>query len=264
MYRDRLRQLANILALVVTVIFNTVSQIPSFGFGVGTNAEIANRYPDLYYFPANTAFSIWSIIYGFLIAFVIYQALPSQQENPHLRRIGYLFVLTNIFNVGWIASFQYEQFTLSMVMMLLLLGTLITIYLRLGVGRTPVTTREKWLIHIPFSLYLGWITAATVTNAAYVLRDANWSGFGVAPELWAAVMLIVTGLIGLVMAVRHRDVAYVLVIAWATFWIASRHSGVQLVVVPALAVAGLMVVAALLTTFNNNRPTSLIASRSAA
>lgn len=258
------RQIANVVILLATVVFNAVSQIPSIGFGVGTNAEIANRYPDLYYFPANRAFSIWSVIYLFLIAFTVYQALPAQRDNHHIKRIGYLFVLTGIFNIGWIASFQYEQFALSMVMMLLLLGTLITIYLRVGIGRTEVSTRDKWLVHVPFSIYLGWITAATVTNAAYVLRDAGWSGFGIAPEVWAAIMLAVTGGIGIVLALRHRDVAYVLVIAWATFWIASRHSGVQLVAVPALGVAGLMILAALFTVFNNRRPTPLQASRAAA
>lgn len=264
MQRDTLRQIANVVILVVTVVFNTISQIPSFDFGIGTNGEIANRYPDLYYFPANSAFSIWSVIYGFLIAFTIYQALPAQRENPHVRRIGYLFVLTGIFNVAWIACFQFEQFALSMVMMLLLLGTLIAIYLRLGIGRTAVSMRDKWLVHVPFSIYLGWITAATVTNASYVLRDANWDGFGIAPEVWAAVMLIVTGVIGLAMAIRHRDIAYVLVIAWATFWIASRHSGIQSVAVPALAVAGVMILAALFTAFNNRGDTPMTASRATA
>jgi hypothetical protein len=259
-----LRQIANVVILVVTVIFNAVSQIPSVGFGVGTNAEIANRYPDLFYFPANRAFSIWSVIYLFLIAFTVYQALPAQRDNPHIKRVGYLFVLTGIFNIGWITAFQFEQFALSMVMMVLLLGTLIAIYLRLGIGRTEVSTRDKWLVHVPFSIYLGWITAATVTNAAYVLRDAGWNRFGIAPEVWAAVMLAVTGVIGMIIALRHRDIAYVLVIAWATFWIASRHSEVQLVAIPALAVAGLMILAALFSAFNNRRLTPLRASRAAA
>jgi hypothetical protein len=264
MQRDMLRQFANIFILIFTLVINFLSQIEPVVYGVATSADIANRYPDLYYFPANNAFSIWGIIYSFLIAFTVYQALPSQRENPMLRRLGYLFVVSGIFNVAWLTAFQFEQFALSMVMMLLLLGTLITIYLRLGIGHVAVSTREKWLVHVPFSLYLGWITAATVTNASYVLRNANWNGFGIAPEVWAAIMLVITGVLGLAMAVRHRDIAYVLVVAWATFWIASRHSAVQPVAITALGVAGLMIVLAAITLFNNIRQTPMRASPAAA
>ncbi len=242
MNRDVLRQAANVITFVVTVAFNSLSQIPSLEFGVGTNAEIANRYPDLLYFPANSAFSIWGIIYTFLFAFTVYQALPAQRENPHLRQIGWLFVVSGIANIAWITSFQFEQFALSMVMMLILLGTLLALYLRLGIGRTAVSLRDKWLIHIPFSIYLGWITAATVANAAYVLRDANWDGFGIAPEVWTVIMLAITGVLGVAMLIRHRDIAYALVIAWATFWIAVRHGDIQVVAGAALAVAILMIV----------------------
>lgn len=265
MNRDILRQFINVVTLVGTVIFNTVSQIPSFGFGVGSNAEIANRYPDLYYFPANAAFSIWGIIYSFLIAFTIYQALPSQRENPHLRRIGYLFAVTGIANVLWITCFQYEQFALSMVMMLILLVALIVIYLRLGIGRTSVSRLDKWLIHVPFSIYLGWITAATVANASYVLRDLNWDGFGIAPQTWAVIMLAITGVIGLVMIVRHHDIAYALVIAWATFWIASRHASVQTVALAAGTVAVIMVVGLIVNfVLNRQNPRPMAPSRAAA
>ncbi|MBC8170596.1 MAG: tryptophan-rich sensory protein [Anaerolineae bacterium] len=266
MNRDILRQVANVITLVVTLIINFLSQLPPpNGIGVATSAEIANRYPDLYYFPANSAFSIWGIIYTALIAFVVYQALPAQRTNPHLQRLGWLFVVTGIFNTAWLFSFQYEQFALSMIMMFILLGTLITIYLRLGIGRIAVSPRDKLLIHVPFSLYLGWITAATVTNASYLLRNTNWDGFGIAPEIWAVVMLAITGVLGLAMIVRHRDIAYALVIAWATYWIATRHSGVQPVAFAALTVAGLMIVSIIATVVINNRPTAPInASRATA
>jgi translocator protein len=263
MGRITFRQIANIVAFLVTVAFNTLSQLPSINFGVGTNAEIANRYPDLYYFPANSAFSIWGFIYLALFAFVVYQALPAQRDNPHIERIGWLFVLTCAFNVAWIACFQYEQFALSMVMMLGLLGTLIAIYLRLDIGRSTVALRDKLLVHVPFSTYLGWITAATVTNAAYILRDAGWDGFGLAPEFWAAAMLVITGILGLVMVIRHRDIAYALVIAWATFWIYSRHSNVQIVAIFALGVAIMMIIA-LVLRLTINRPSGPMPLPSAA
>ena len=168
MSTDKLRPIVNLVALLGVLAINFLAEaIPLNDL---TSAQIANRYPDLLYFPANYAFSIWSVIYAFLIAFGIYQVLPAQRDNPHLQRIGWLFVVSCIFNAAWLISFHYLQFAFSMVMMVGLLATLITIYLRLRIGIEPVSRATKWLIHVPFSIYLGWITAATITNAAYVSR----------------------------------------------------------------------------------------------
>ena len=43
--------------------------------------------------PANYAFSIWGIIYTFVIGFAIYQALPSQRDNPKLAGERELFIV---------------------------------------------------------------------------------------------------------------------------------------------------------------------------
>lgn len=224
MTRDMWRQLAVILALVAVIVFNAVSQaLPLNG---QTNGDIANRFTNNLYFPANYAFSIWSVIYSFLIAFTIYQALPSQRENPHLRRIGYLFVLTSVFNVLWLISFQYNAFGLSMVMMIGLLLTLLRIYLLLDIGGKPVSRAMKWLVHIPFSLYLGWITAATVANASYVILDARGSGSLMydSDMTWAVIMLVVTGALGVLMGILRRDYAYSAVVIWAVWAINARHA----------------------------------------
>jgi hypothetical protein len=235
MNRQMLRQFLNIVAFSATVAFNSLSQ--ALPLNNQTSADIANRYPNMLYFPANYAFSIWGVIYAFLLAFTVYQALPSQRTNPIFDRIGYLFVASGLFNIGWLTAFHYDQFPLSMVLMILLLATLLAIYIRLDIGGAPVSRREKWLVHIPFSLYLGWITAATVTNAGYVLTDAGWNGFGLSNEIWAVIMLTITGAIAAFMVLARRDVAYGLVIIWAVTAIASRHSGIQVVMLAALTVS---------------------------
>lgn len=148
----RLRPYLNILAFAVTLVINTMSQTTALN-GI-TTADVANRYPDSLYFPANSAFSIWGIIYSFLIAFLIYQVLPAQRDNAEVKKVGWLFIATCVFNALWLLSFQYFQFVLSMVFMLALLGTLILIYTRLDIGGKPVSRRDKWLVHIPFSIYI--------------------------------------------------------------------------------------------------------------
>lgn len=211
----------NIVFFIGTLVINFLAQTPTLNSI--TTADVANRYPDSLYFPANSAFSIWGIIYSFIIAYLIYQALPAQRNNAQLNKIGWLFVATNVFNALWLLAFQYFQFVLSMVFMLGLLGSLLAIYVRLDIGGAPVNRRDKWLIHIPFSIYLGWITAATIANATYVLTDLGWDGFGIGNEVWAVIMLTVTGVVGGFMVLSRRDIAYGLVIVWAVGWIAARY-----------------------------------------
>lgn len=234
MNRDVVRQFVNIVALVFTLVINSLSQaLPLNG---QTSAEIANRLP-IFFVPANYVFSIWGVIYTLLIAFIVYQALPSQRENPYVRRIGYWFALTCLANGTWLVLFHYNQFALSMVAMVVLLAALLVIYTRIGIGKEAVSRGVHWCVHIPFSTYLGWITVATVANAAYVLYDAGWNGFGISGEVWAAVMLVVAAAITLTIIVTRRDVAYSMVLLWALVGIVVKQSDAPLVAGTAAAVA---------------------------
>lgn len=234
MNRDIVRQFINIVALVFTLVTNSVSEaIPLNG---QTSAQIANRLP-IFFVPANYVFSIWGIIYTLLIGFIVYQALPSQRENPYLRKIGYWFALTCVANGIWLVLFHYNLFALSMLTMIILLVALIVIYTRIAVGQGTVSNATRWCIQIPFSTYLGWITVATVANAAYVLYDAQWNGFGISGEVWAAIMLVVATGITLTIIVTRRDIAYSAVLLWALVGIVIKQSAAPLVAGTAVVVA---------------------------
>jgi hypothetical protein len=109
--------------------------------------------------------------------------------------------------------------------MLVLLGSLIAVYLGLETGRTQVPATERWAVRVAFSIYLGWITVATVANATSLLYELGWGGWGISPEAWAAIMLVVAAGLAVAMSVRHGDVAYVAVIVWALIGIAVKHAG---------------------------------------
>jgi benzodiazapine receptor len=174
-------------------------------------------------------FSIWGLIYLALTGFAIYQALPSQQDNPRLRRIGYLFALSCGANVGWLFLWHYELFPLTIVAMAALLTLLIAIYLRQGIGRTQVPTVEMLLVRVPFSIYLGWITVATIANATSLLDYLNWGGWGIRPEIWAVIMLLTATAITSVVALTRGDIAYALVIMWAFAGIAVKRPSARIV-----------------------------------
>jgi hypothetical protein len=244
MSKDTLRQFANFLSVILALTVNILaSALPLNGQNTG---EISDRF-QVFFVPAGYVFVIWGIIYIGWIAFTIYQFLPAQKENLRLQRLGYLFALSGVFNAAWLFCWHYNQFGLSVLVMLTLLGLLITSYLKLNVGREPINSAEKWCVDIPFSVYLGWITVATVANVTDYLYFIGWNGFSIAPQVWAVIMLIVASLLGAAMSVMRHDSGYVFVLVWSFVGIAVKQSAAPLVAnsawVLALVALGLAVFA---------------------
>jgi hypothetical protein len=235
--KDKLRQIVVILTILITLVVNVLANILPFN-GLGTG-EISDRFK-VYFVPAGYVFSIWGLIYLGLIAYAVFQALPSQRENPRLRSTGWWIALGGIANSAWIFLWHYEQFPLTLVAMLILLATLIITYLRLGIGRTAVSAAETWAVRVPFSIYLGWITVATVANVTDVLDYLKWNGFGIAPEIWMGIVLVAVLVIALLMNFTRRDVAYALVLLWALAGISVKQASVSAVVIPTWITFGLV------------------------
>jgi benzodiazapine receptor len=234
MKKDIWRQIANILSVALALTVNILaSTLPLNGQNTG---EISDRF-QVFFVPAGYVFAIWGVIYIGWIAFAVYQALPAQKESPRLRKLGYLFALSGLFNAAWLFCWHYNQFALSVLVMLGLLGLLIASYLRLDVARTKVGNAEKWCVDVPFSVYLGWITVATVANVTDLLYYINWNGFGIAPEVWAVIMLLVASLVGLMMALTRRDAAYLFVLVWSFAGIAVKQAATPMVAYAAWAAA---------------------------
>jgi hypothetical protein len=245
MKKDTLRQSVDLLAVIATIAINGLANaLPLNG---QTTGGISDRF-QVYFVPAGYVFSIWGLIYVALIAFAVYQALPAQRDNPRLYRIGYLFALSCVANIAWLFLWHYEVFPLTLVAMLALLLLLIAIYLRLDIGRARVPTAEKWLVHVPFSIYLGWITVATIANVTSLLDYLKWSGWGISPEAWTVIMLVAAVGIASAVSLTRGDVAYMLVIVWALAGIAVKHTGTPVVATAAwvtTALAALMLVVSL-------------------
>ena len=238
--KDTLRQIANLVTVIIALTVNILaSALPLNGQNTG---EISDRF-QVYFVPAGYVFAIWGIIYIGWIAFIIYQFRASQKESPRLRRLGYLFALSNLANAAWLFSWHYNYFGLSVIIMLTLLGLLIASYLRLDVNRTSVSPAERWSVDIPFSVYLGWITVATVANVTDLLYLIEWSGFGIAPQVWAVIMIVVASAVGFLMTLTRRDAAYLFVLVWSFIGIAVKQAATANVATTAWIAAGLMLVA---------------------
>jgi benzodiazapine receptor len=231
---------ANVAAFVVTILVNALATTAVLN-GKST-AEISDLYETLVT-PAGYVFSIWSVIYILLFVFIVFQALPSQKEKAFQKEVGVLFVLSSVFNVVWIFLWQYEYITLSVLPMFALLATLIATYLRLNIGKSTVSLREKLTVHLPFSVYLGWITVATIADIAAALVSINWDGLGLSDVTWAVLVIVIALIITLLVTFTRRDIAYGLVLIWALVGIAVKQSGYQNVVTTAEASAIIIAVA---------------------
>ena len=232
---------ANVLAFVATVIVNGLAGSTTV-IGGKVTADISDANPTLVT-PAGYVFAIWGIIYVLLGVFVVFQALPSQTGKDCHGKIGWLFVTSSLLNIVWLFLWQFEQLGLSVVVMFLLLATLITIYLRLKIGKATVPLWERLAVHLPFSVYLGWITIASIGNAAATLVSINWDGFGVSRETWATLILAVAVLITVLVIATRRDLGYGLVIVWAAMGIAAEQSEYPNIVIAAQISAAIVVVA---------------------
>lgn len=237
MNKDFFRQVVIAFTILVTILINILANaLPLNGQNTGA---ISDRF-QIFFVPAGYVFAIWGLIYILLIGFAVYQALPAQRENSRLRKIGYLPVIAGVANIIWIFLWHYNQFNFTLIAMLTLLVTLIIIYLRLNINKVQVTTAERYLVNLPHSVYLGWITVATIANATQWLYYINWDGFGIAPQLWLVIMLLAAVIIAGLVALTRRDTGYLLVLVWAFIGIALKFPAEALVAIAAWVAAALV------------------------
>ncbi|GAB4135239.1 MAG: hypothetical protein Fur0046_07840 [Cyanobacteria bacterium J069] len=224
--------IATPLAILGTLAVNTLSNTnPPGGVNVG---EIANTLlKDVRILPASYAFIIWGLIYVGLIAYGIYQIRPARTGDAAILHTDALLIVACVAQIVWIYLFTFQQFWASTLAMLVILGSLIFAYLRLDIGQGRVARDRRWNAHVPFSIYLAWISVATIVNLASALFASNWTG-GLSPDLWALLLLIIGMAIALVVFWQRRDVAFLLVFIWAYGAIAVRQSAFPLVQIGAI------------------------------
>ena len=258
MQNDKLRQFFVVFSVVTMIVMNYLSNAGAFGGK--TNAEISDKYHTLIT-PAGYAFSIWGIIFLGVLAFAIYQGVGSQRTNPRFRAIGWWVVLNTLCNAIWSPLFNNEHIGIALIVILVMLFSLVVIEQRLLERRpapivatdrdvtlpeSAASPAETWLARIPFSIYFGWLTVATILNVAVFLKSTDFSLLGLSEETWAIAILIVGLVVGTIVFNRFRSVAYILVFSWAYAAIAVEQQGIGQV--PLVAGAGAIVAVLLAIT----------------
>jgi len=200
----------NILSFITMVYINSLAAIiPINGVTAG---QLSNLYSNLFT-PAGITFSIWGVIYLLLLIFAIFQY--KERGDNLVSKIGPLFIISCLLNGSWIFAWHYKFAFLSVVIMMCLLLSLIFIYNKLGIGRTDVSNKVKYLVHMPFSIYLGWISIAAIANISAFLVKVKWRGLGLNPVIWTIFVIVLGTLLTLLMIWNRNDIFFSVSVIWA-------------------------------------------------
>jgi hypothetical protein len=218
----------NLLATIVTIIINAIASVsPINGY---TTAQLSNAIPN-YFVPAGWVFSIWGAIYVFMAIFAIYQMLPAHREDDFVKKIGPLYLISSIANSAWILVWAYQLVAVSVVVILILLVSLIWIYVRLQINTESVSRNEWIATRATFSIYLGWISVATVADITALLVTSGVASYGSTAQTWTVLIIVVVVLLTSLMVFLRKDRVYALVPLWAASGILAKQ-----IAVPAVAI----------------------------
>ena len=215
------------LCFLIMIVVNVLAvTLPLNGVETG---QVSGSYPNLFA-PAAVTFSIWGLIYILLALYTLYQLGFFQknnvaEQNSLLKYINVYFCLSSLINAAWIFAWHYYKIPLSVILMLVLLLCLITINNK--TTKAQLSGREKFFIRLPFSIYFGWITIATIANITVLLVSLGWNGFGLSEVIWTVIILIVGLIIAALTTLKNKDIAYGLVIIWAYAGILIKHFSVD-------------------------------------
>jgi len=227
----------NLLGFLSTVIVNYLAV--ALPLNNKTTGELSDQYPNLFV-PAGFTFSIWGVIYLLLAIFIVYQLVyafrKNTQNSSFLEKIGILFFTSSLANLSWVFAWHFELVSISLFLMLILLVSLMTIYVKLQIGRSDSSKSEKYFVHLPFSVYLGWITIATIANTTALLVNLGWNRFGFSEQFWTVAVIIIGIAISLTILLYRKDIFYCLVVDWALFGILMKRLTVDAVPVQSIII----------------------------
>ncbi|MBY6085862.1 TspO/MBR family protein [Priestia flexa] len=241
----RFYSILNAIGLVLVLIVNYLAN--ALPIGGQTTGEVSDSVPTLFT-PAGYAFAIWGLIYTLLIIWIIRQFIAREDQKEIYAKIGIWFFISCLLNSAWIFIFQYRYFTLALLVIVLFLVTLMIIYSIIQNSR--MTT---WFMRLPISIYIGWVSVATIVNV-FVVFQANGieTLFGLGEQTWAIIMLVVGGILGVLFTRKNRDIAYSLVFIWAFIAISvkqSAYSGIVTTVWVVVVILALNIIVQLIRNY---------------
>lgn len=219
---ERTKQILVIIATVGMIFLNYLAATGILG-GVDTGA-VSDKYATNIT-PAGYAFAIWSLIYIGMIAFSIYQALPSNAEN--FKGLRLIYIISCVANGLWLYVWSQEALVVCLGIILVLLACLAAINGKLKITETNA---DYWLVKVPFGIYFGWVTAATILNATIALVYLGVKTSETTAQILGAILIFTAAAFGVLIRFKLKNYFYPLAIAWALTAIAVKQSGQTIIV----------------------------------
>ncbi|MBP2030233.1 preprotein translocase subunit SecG [Methanohalophilus levihalophilus] len=216
-------QIVTLATFLIMVFVNFLANaLPINGVTAG---QVSDSYQNLFA-PAGATFAIWGLIYLLLAGYTLYQlgifqGKTNTYKTELINKIGILFSVSSIANASWIFAWHYEIIPLSMLLMIVILVCLILI--NQLTGKEQFSKMEYFFVRLPFSVYFGWITVATIANATILLVSLGWKDFILSDVLWAIIVIFLGIVIAIATMLKNKDIAYGLVIVWAYSGILLKH-----------------------------------------
>lgn len=181
--------------------------------------------------PAGYAFSIWGLIYLWLVVHAGY-GLWKRAEDPAWDATRLPLVLSLAVGAVWLAVAVRSPLWASLLIVAMLAGALLAL-------KATRDAPDRWLLAAPIALYAGWLTAANGVSWGVLL-----SGYGLLDDRIAAyvMLLVVLNLALYVLSRLTRAPEYGLALIWALVAIIAAD-GWAVPTVSGLAVVGIVLVA---------------------
>lgn len=253
----RFFQIANVIALIITLFFNYLSNTGVFNGN--TMGSVSARYDNLFT-PAGYAFSIWGLIYVGLFIFMIYQArsiFKEVKDDDFVLQIGWWFIISCAANSLWVLAWLYDYTGTSVLLMLIILFSLLKIIVNTRMELDEVPIKKLVFLWWPFSIYSGWISVALIANISAWLTKIGWDNFGLPDLTWAIILIVIAGIINLFMTWTRNMREYALVGVWALVAIAvANRDTEQAVFTAALTVGAILLISTTVHAYKNRKSLS--------
>jgi hypothetical protein len=184
-----------------------------------TTGAISDSYVNLFA-PTGLTFSVWGVIYLLLGAFVVIDLIRVFKNDARIQtadatRHALWFSISSLANGLWIFAWHSRAIGLSVLLMLVVLGSLIL--------ASFSTKSADLLTRTAFGVYLGWITVATIANLTTWFVDLGVDGLASSSVVLTIVILLIGGLIASAFTWFQKDIAYGAVVVWAYLGILIKH-----------------------------------------
>ncbi len=210
-----------LISALITIGLTTLVSMPGSPYLIGgmTRADISEMFATSVT-PAGFTFAIWSLIYLSWIIAWAYVAFFKKWNAKIDTKSLVLFSLAILLTVVWLIPWGYLYISVSLAVMLAILGLLAYVFSR--------TRSSDIIVRSSIEITLGWIIMATALNVTVWMRYMGWSIGGPTDLYYAifalgAILLIVSEL-----QCRYRTYIISGVFLWTLLGVYIAHPMIEI------------------------------------